>query len=107
VIATIAAVSRRSADRKSKLDSVPWALAAQAGFVLARRWRSLPAKDRARLRRLVRDSGGRPSSLSVKQRLELRRLVRKLDLGGLGRELLALRGSGRRRRRAHRRGARA
>jgi hypothetical protein len=79
---------------------------AQVGFVLARRWRLMSAKDRARLARLVRESRGRPGRLTVKQRLELRRLVRRLDLGGLARELAALRGA-RRGRRTRRRGARA
>jgi hypothetical protein len=46
--------------------------------------------------RLLRDSGGRPSNLSEKERKELRKLAGKLDLRGLGRELTALLGRGRR-----------
>lgn len=85
---------------------MPWVLVAQVGVVLGRRWFALSAKERAHLTRLVRDSSGRPSSLSVKQRLELRRLVKKLELGGMGRELLALKHRGRGRR-GRRRGAHA
>jgi hypothetical protein len=47
----------------------------------------------------MRDSKGRLSNLSAKERDELRRLVRKADLKGLGRDLLALRGGRRGRKR--------
>jgi hypothetical protein len=48
----------------------------------------------------VRESRGRVGNLSVKQRMELRKLARKLDLKGIGRELMPLvrRGRGRKRR---------
>jgi hypothetical protein len=91
-------VSRRAA-KKSKHDrlsarfgaqALSWVAVAQAGLVINRHWRALSAKDRARLARLARKSRGRPRSLSLKERLELRRLVGKLDLEGLGRELVAL-----------------
>jgi len=100
--ATIAAVSRRSVARKSKLErlqAVPWLVVVQGGVVIGRRWGTLSAADRARLSRLARDSQGRPGRLSAKQRAELRGLVGKLDLTGAGRELLELarRGRGRRR----------
>jgi hypothetical protein len=99
--ATIAAVSRRDSASRSKLDrlrAVPWLALAQASVAIGRRWRSLSAKERARLARLARESRGRPGNLSPRQRLELRRLVRKLDLRGIARELgpLAWRGRGRR-----------
>jgi hypothetical protein len=100
-------VPRRAAAPKSKLDhlrALPWLAIAQAGLVIGRHWSALSAKDRARLARLVRESGGSTGNLSVKQRVELRGLVGKLDLKGLGRELLPLArpGRGRRkRRRAH------
>jgi hypothetical protein len=99
-------VSRRGEDRKSKLDrlrAVPWVAVAQAGIVISRRWRSLSAKERARLSQLARTSGGRPGNLSSKERAELRALVSKLDLRGIGRELLPLA----RRRRGRRRRSRA
>jgi hypothetical protein len=109
VSATIAAVPRRKAQPKSKLErlrALPWIAVVQGAVVISRRWRALSAKDRARLGRLARASQGRPSNLSGKERAELRALARKLDPVGLGRELLALGGrSGRRGRR--RRGTRA
>jgi hypothetical protein len=91
-------VPRRAAAPKSKLDRIqalPWIAIVQAGVAIGRRWRALSAKDRARLARLLRDSRGSVGNLSVRQRLELRALVRKLDLGGLGRELLPLARGGR------------
>jgi hypothetical protein len=99
-------VSRRGVTRKSgfeRLQAVPWVAVAQAGVVVTRHWRALSAKDRVRLAQLARKSRGRPGSLSLKERLELRRLVGKLDLKGMGRELLPLT----RRRRGRRRCSRA
>ncbi|MGD0455357.1 MAG: hypothetical protein ABSB69_17360 [Solirubrobacteraceae bacterium] len=86
-------MSRRSAARKSKLDRlrvVPWIAVAQAGVVIGRHWQALSEKERARLTRLARESRGRPGTLSTKERAELRGLVGKLDLKGIGRELLPL-----------------
>jgi hypothetical protein len=95
IVATIAAV------RKSKLDRVkalPWLILLQAGMVVGKRWRALSQKDRTRLTGLVRKSRGRAGNLSAKERSELRRLSGKLDVKGLGRELLALLRGGRQRR---------
>ena len=102
VPATIAGVSRVAPPSKSKserLKALPWAALLQAGVVVQRRWRGLSEKERARLTRLVRESGGRLGNLSAKEREELRRLAGKLDLAGIGRDLTALargrRGKGR------------
>jgi hypothetical protein len=101
-------VSRRTAASNSKLErlrALPWAAIAQATVVLARRWRALSPKDRARLGALARErlrvKDGRRGKLSVKERAELRALVGKLELRRMARELLPLarRGGGRRRRR--------
>jgi hypothetical protein len=72
------------------LRAVPWALVAQAGAVVGKRWTALSGKERARLASLLRSSRGRASNLSLRDRNELRKLVRKLDLKGAGRELLPL-----------------
>jgi len=69
---------------------LPWAALLQGGAIVARRWQRLSEKDRARLRRLLGESGGRLGSLSEKQRKELRKLAGKLDLPGLGSELTTL-----------------
>lgn len=101
LVATIAAVSNSKAVSKSKLDRVkalPWLMLLQVGVVVGKRWSALSQKERARLTQLVRESQGRLGSLSMRERSELRRLSRKLDLGGAGRELLALMRPGRRRR---------
>ncbi|HEV2922797.1 MAG TPA: hypothetical protein VGW98_02100 [Solirubrobacteraceae bacterium] len=78
---------------------LPWAAALQAGMVLRSRWKALSQKDRDRLIRLMRDSRGRLSNLSGRERNELRRLVRRADLSGLSRDLFALRGGRRGRKR--------
>jgi len=100
-------VSKRATATKAtaseRVRALPWATILQAGVLIGRRWRSLSAKDRARLRRLVGDSRGRLGTLSVKQRLELRRLVGKLDLRGLAGELAGISRAGRGQRRRHRR----
>jgi hypothetical protein len=89
--------------RARRLKAIPWGALLQAGVVVGSRWRRLSAKERERLRGLVRQSGGRLDNLSSKERKELRKLARRLDLRGMGKELLALRAIRRRRRRGRRR----
>jgi hypothetical protein len=79
-----------SQSKRDRLKALPWAALLRVGVVMGRHWRALSEKDRARLARLVRDSGGRPGNLSQKERRELRRLADKLNLKGMGRELLPL-----------------
>ena len=95
--ATIAAVSKTrsrrsstSSSKGSRLKALPWAALLQVGLAFGERWRALSERDRARLTRLVRASRGRPGNLSTGERKELRKLVGKLDLKGVGRELLPL-----------------
>ena len=91
---------------KSGLDrarALPWAVLLQAGFVVGRRLSSLSSSERERLLALVRESGGRLNTLSEKERKELRKLARKLDLRGMGGELMPLI-RGRRGRRGRRHG---
>ena len=71
----------------------------QAVLAIGERWRGLSQRDRARLTRLVRDSRGRLGNLSARERDELRKVVRKLDLKGMGREVVPLLRGGRRKRR--------
>jgi hypothetical protein len=82
-----------------RMKALPWTLLLQGATVTGKRWRSLSANDRARLARLTRDSRGRLGNLSAKERRELRKLVEKLDLKGIGRELLPLTRGGRKRKR--------
>ena len=88
-----------STSRAARIKALPWAAVLQAGMVVGDRWRRLSEKDRLRVRTLLRQSGGRLSNLSAKERKELRQLAGKIDLHGMGRELLPLaRGRGRGRR---------
>jgi hypothetical protein len=91
--------SKSAADRARAL---PWALLVQAGFVVGRRVGSLSASERRRLTALLRDSGGRLGTLTEKERKELRKLAAKLDLRGMGGDLLPLLRGGRGRRRGRR-----
>ena len=75
---------------KSGVEAVPWAVLLRGGVIVGKRWTALSAKERARLAQLVRESRGRVGNLSVRQRVELRKLARKLDLKGIGRELMPL-----------------
>ena len=73
-----------------RLKALPWAAVARAGVVIGKRWTSLTRKERERLTKLVRASRGRLGNLSTGERRELRKLLGKLDLKGVGRELLPL-----------------
>ena len=81
---------------KSTAGAVPWLLVARGAMIVSRHWNALSQKERAHLAQLVGESRGRASNLSSKQRSELSKIARKLDLMTMGRELLALRGGGRR-----------
>ena len=76
--------------QRARLRAIPWAAMARVAVVIGQRWTALPAKERERLARLVRESRGRPGNLNAGERKELRKLVGKLDLRGAGRELLPL-----------------
>src|ERR1017187_3421635 len=82
-----ASSSKSTADRAKAL---PWAILLQAGFVVGKRLGNLSSSERERLMGLVRESGGRLSSLTEKERKELRKLAGKLDLRGMGSELMPL-----------------
>jgi hypothetical protein len=86
---------------KRSLRSIPWAVLLQGTIVVGSRWQRLSMGERERLRTLLAASGGRIDRLSSKDRKELRKLADKLDLKGMGRELLALRAVRRRALRRH------
>lgn len=88
---------KKTTSRVGAAKELPWAALLQGAVVVGRRWKALSVKDRERLKALLAESGGHISSLSSKQRKELKKLTGKLDLSGMGRELMALRGRGRRR----------
>jgi hypothetical protein len=85
--------SRKKKDegkRKGRLRSIPWAMLLQGTIVVGSRWQRLTAAERERARTLLAASGGRIDRLSPKDRKELRKLAEKIDLKGMGRELVAL-----------------
>jgi hypothetical protein len=94
----------KAGSKGSRLKALPWAALLQVGVAFGKRWRGLSERDRARLTQLTRERlrlrNGRLGNLSSRERDELRKLLRKLDVKGMGREMITqLRGTGRRRRR--------
>jgi hypothetical protein len=80
----------RMTQRAARIRALPWAVLLRAGALIGERWTSLSENERARIRRLVSASRGRPGNLSAKERTELRKLIGKLDLGGVGRDLVPI-----------------
>lgn len=72
------------------LRGAPWVLVLQAALAAREHWGVLKPAERADLARLLRTARGRPANLSANEKAELRRLVVKLDLPGLGRDLMPL-----------------
>jgi hypothetical protein len=89
----------RSLSKGARLRALPWAALAQGALVFGERWRALSDRDRARAKQLMRESRGRLGNLSAREREDLRKVVRKLDLKGVGREMLPLVRGGKRKRR--------
>ena len=97
---SIGRVSKPGGSRlRRTAGAVPWAVLARGGVIIGRRWSALSGRERERLAQLLRQSRGRVGNLSTRQRLELRKLTRKLDLKGMGRELMPLVRGGKRSRR--------
>jgi hypothetical protein len=69
---------------------IPWIVLFEAVIAARRRWRQLHPDDRSRLTQLVRKSRGRPYQLTREERAEFRQIASRLDLVGLGRELMPL-----------------
>jgi hypothetical protein len=78
-----------------RVRALPWAAVLRAALLIGRRVGSLSGRDRARLGELLRKSRGWPGRLGERERAELRKLLAKLDLRGLGRELLPVGRGGR------------
>jgi len=74
----------------ARLKAVPWLMLLQTAMVLDRRRRALSREERSRLAHLLRESRGRPGNLTEVERAELRVIATKLDLVGIGRELMPL-----------------
>jgi hypothetical protein len=75
----------------------PWMLVLEGAFIAREHWQHLDPQERDRLRELIRKSKGRPSNLATHERDEFKRLVAKLDVPGIGREMIPFVGKRRRR----------
>ena len=71
----------------------PWMLAAEAAMAARRHWSDLEPADQRRLRELLPKARPGSSGLSAKEKDELRAIVRKLDVVGIGKEILPVVGN--------------
>lgn len=85
---------------KLPIKGVPWLVVIQAAMAAREHWGVLTPRERTELARLIRATRGRTSNLTAKEQAELRRLIGRLDLPGLGKDLLPVvtRGSRKKRR---------
>ncbi len=83
--------------RMLPLRGVPWMLVLEGAFIAREHWQHLTSDERDRLRDLIRRSKGRPANLAMHERDEVRQLVAKLDVPGIGREMIPFVGKRRRR----------
>ena len=74
------------------LRALPWTMALEGAVVARRHWQKLDESERSKLTRLIRKSKGTPTNLTERERAEIRKLVGKLDLAGIGRDLLPFAG---------------
>jgi hypothetical protein len=82
------------------VKAVPWKLVLEVATVVVTRFREdVPPKDRRRLTALVRKSKGDPRRLTAAERHELLDHLKRVDVQRLGRDVTALVGARRLRRR--------
>jgi hypothetical protein len=67
-------------------------MALEGAMVANRHWQRLSESERSKLTGLIRKSKGVPTNLTEREREEIRKLVGKLDLAGIGRDLLPFAG---------------
>jgi hypothetical protein len=76
------------------LKAVPWKLVLELATLVVTRFRDdLPPKERRRLTTLVRKSKGDPRKLTAAERSEVLDLLKKLDVQRLGRDVTAIVGA--------------
>ena len=73
---------------KLPIKGVPWLVVIQAAMAAREHWGVLTPRERTELARLLKSTRGRTANLTAKEKAELRRLVGRLDLPGLGKDLL-------------------
>jgi hypothetical protein len=81
------------------LKAVPWKLVLELATLILSRFREdVPPKERRRMTVLVRKSKGDPRRLTKAERQELLELIKRVDLQRLGRDVTAVVGARRLRR---------
>ena len=70
--------------------AVPWLVVLDGVMVARDHWHNLTPAERARLQHLLVASRGRRGNLTSREQAELKKLAAKLDVKGLGRDLLPL-----------------
>ncbi len=89
--------------RVSSVRAVPWRLVLEVATVVVNRFRDdLPPAERRRLTTLVRKSKGDPRRLTATERKQVLELLKTVDAQRLGRDVTALVGANRLRRRLRR-----
>lgn len=74
-------ILRRTPTRLVARRAIPWLVVADVAREGRRHWSSqLSGREQRRLLQLLKQSGGRPSTLTDRERRELKRLVDQLDL---------------------------
>lgn len=87
----------------SSVRAVPWRLVLEVATVVVNRFRDdLPPAERRRLTTLVRKSKGDPRKLTAAERHQVLDLLKSVDAQRLGRDVTALVGANRLRRRLRR-----
>jgi hypothetical protein len=87
----------------ARLRAVPWRLVLEIATVVVTRFRDdLTPQDRRALTELVRRSKGDPRRLSAAERRQILDVLRRIDLARMGRDVTALVGARRLRRRLRR-----
>ena len=75
---------------KIPIKGAPWLIIIQAAMAARQHWGALTPAERGDLGRLLRTTKGRPGNLTPQEKADLRRLVGKLDVPGLGKDLLPI-----------------
>ena len=87
----------------SGLKAIPWRVVLEVATLVVNRFRDdLPPAERRKLTALVRKSKGDPRKLTAVERRQLLELLRRVDAAKLGKDVSAIVGANRLRRRLRR-----
>jgi hypothetical protein len=68
--------------------AIPWLVLLELAQAAQRHWNHLTPGERAHLTALIKKSAGRPGNLTARDKDDVKRLVGKMDVPGMGRDLL-------------------